>query len=49
MPWVAFSISRPMTSGISLEVSCWRVQLLASRWMISVIFRRMARIWDEAA
>lgn len=49
MPWVAFSISRPITSGMSLLVSCCRVQLPASRVMISVIFRRMARIWEEAA
>jgi hypothetical protein len=49
MPWVAFSISRPITSGMSFEVSWVRVQLEASRWMISVIFRRMARICEEAA
>jgi hypothetical protein len=49
MPWVDFSISRPITSGISLWVSWERVQLVASRWMISVIFLRMARIWEERA
>lgn len=38
-----------MTSGISLVVSWERVQLEASRDMISVIFLRIARIWEEAA
>ena len=49
MPCVAFSISRPITSGINFVVSCESVQLDASRWMISTIFLRMARIWEEAA
>ena len=44
MPCADFSISRPMTSGMSLVVSWERVQLEASRVMISVIFLRMARI-----
>ena len=47
MPWAAFSISRPITSGISFWVSWANVQALASRWMISVIFFLMDRIWDE--
>ena len=49
MPWADFSISRPMTSGISLVVSWERVTLEASRAMISVIFLRIERIWEEAA
>lgn len=49
MPWVDFSISRPITSGMSLVVSWDKVQLAASRWMISVIFLRIARIWEEPA
>ena len=49
MPWVAFSISRPMTSGINFVVSCESVQLEASRCMISTILLRIARICDERA
>jgi hypothetical protein len=49
MPWVAFSISRPMTSGMSFWVSWARVHELASRAMISTIFLRMALICDVAA
>lgn len=49
MPCVDFSISRPMTSGINLVVSCGKEQLEASRWMISTIFFRIARICEERA
>lgn len=49
MPWDDFSISRPMTSGINLVVSWLRVQALASRCMMSIIFFLIARIWEEAA
>lgn len=49
MPWVAFSISRPMTSGMSLVVSWLRVQLEASRAMMSTIFLRIWRIWEDLA
>ena len=49
MPWVLFSISRPMTSGINLVVSCERVQELASRCMMSVIFLRIALICELRA
>lgn len=38
-----------MTSGINLVVSWLRVQALASRDMMSIIFFLMARIWEEAA
>ena len=49
MPCVLFSISRPMTSGINFPTNCDNVHVLASRWMISVIFFLMARICDDAA
>ena len=49
MPCVLFSISRPITSGINLVVSCASEQLCASLCMISVIFFLMARICDARA
>ena len=49
MPWVAFSISRPMTSGMSFWVSWARVHELASRAMISTIFLRIALICEDWA
>jgi hypothetical protein len=49
MPWHDFSISRPMTSGISFVVSWLSEQLLASLCIISTIFFLIDLICELAA
>ena len=49
MPCVLFSISRPITSGMSLVVSCANEHDAASLCMISVIFFLIARICELRA
>jgi len=49
MPCDAFSISRPMTSGMSFWTSCLRSQLVDSRWTTSNIFLRISRTWADWA
>jgi len=49
MPWQLFSISLPMTSGISFVVSWVNEHVLASRTMMSTIFFLICRICELAA